>query len=76
MNTKIYYRVSTFREAGLEAKWSKTRAGRPYIVIREVGTKQWFVLTSDMFNRMQKVGVVQGFEEHTCLGHVFSVSAK
>lgn len=32
--TTLPYRVSTFRQAGLEAKWSKTRRGQPYIAVR------------------------------------------
>jgi hypothetical protein len=74
MVTKLYYRVATFREAGLEAKWSK-RAGAPYLVARKAGTKTWFVVTSDMFERMGVVGVEKGFEEYTLLGNVLSVSA-
>jgi hypothetical protein len=64
MNTaKVYYRVSTFREAGLEAKWSKRATGKPYLVAREVGTKTWYIITSNMFARMQTAGVVEGFKE-------------
>jgi hypothetical protein len=81
MVTKIYYRVSTFREAGLEAKWSKTPSGKPYIVARKSGSsdkvrpgKTWFVVTADMFKRMEAVGVAEGFEEHTLLGDMLSVS--
>ncbi len=74
MLTKLYYRVSTFREAGLEAKWSKTTAGQPYILARAVGTKSWYVVASNMFERMKKVGVIEGFEEHTLLGDVLSIS--
>lgn len=74
MVTKIYYRVSTFREAGLEAKWSK-RSGKPYLVARKPDTKTWFVVTSDMFKRMEAVGVAEGFEEYTLLGNVLSISA-
>lgn len=74
MLTKLYYRVSTFREAGLEAKWSKTRVGQPYIVARTVGAKSWYIVTKDMFERMKIVGVAEGFEEHTLLGDVLSIS--
>ena len=75
MTTKLYYRVSTFREAGLEAKWSKTRSGQPYIVARDV-CGQWYVVTNVMFERMNIVGVVEGFNEHTLLGDVLSISAR
>jgi hypothetical protein len=74
MITKLHYRVSTFREAGLEAKWSKTRIGKPYLVGRQCGQKTWFVITSDMFERMEEIGVMEGFEEFTLLGDVFSIS--
>lgn len=72
--TKLYYRVNTFREAGLEAKWSKTNIGSPYLVARKAGTKTWYKVTAGMFSRMEKVGVVEGFEEHTLLGDVLSIS--
>jgi hypothetical protein len=76
MIAKIHYRVATFREAGLEAKWSKTRIGKPYLLGRQCGTKTWFVITSDMIERMEEVGIMEGFEEHTLLGNVFAVNAK
>jgi hypothetical protein len=43
-------------------------------VAREVGTKTWYIITSNMFARMQTAGVVEGFKEFTVLGDVFSVS--
>ncbi len=76
MLTKLYYRVSTFREAGLEAKWSKTQRGSPYLLAREVGAKTWFVITANMFERMKKVGILEAFKEHTLLGDVLSISAR
>lgn len=75
MISNIYYRVSTFREAGLEAKWSKSKKGTPYLLAKQVEQKTWFVVTSDMFSRMKEVGVSQGFEEFTVAGNVFSISA-
>jgi hypothetical protein len=76
ITTKLHYRVSTFREAGLEAKWSKTQSGRPYLVAKQVSSKTWFVITARMFERMKKVGVFNAFEEHTLLGDVLSISAR
>ncbi len=74
MITKLYYRVNTFREAGLEAKWSKT-GGRPYLLARGAEGKAWYVITANMFERMKKVGILAAFEEHTLLGDVLSIPA-
>ncbi len=76
MITKIYYRVNTFREAGLEAKWSKTQTGKPYLLARGAWVKAWFVITANMFERMKKVGILEAFKEHTLLGDVLSIPAR
>jgi hypothetical protein len=73
MIAKIYYRVATFREAGLDAKWSKSGAGKPCIVAKVKNSIGYYVVTAAMFKRMQKVGVSQGFEEFTILGNAFSI---
>ena len=68
------YRVGTFRQAGLEARWTRTRNGAPIIATRVPGG-QWYVVNDAMFKRMQKHGVREGFEQATALGHIFSVTA-
>lgn len=75
MIAKLYYRVSTFREAGLEAKWSKAHSRRPYLVGRQCGGKSWLVITSDMFARMEEIGVLEAFQEFTIKGTVVSTGA-
>lgn len=75
------YNVQTFRDVGFEARWTKTRAGRPYIVVRNPKAStvhqrdQWWVVDRAMFDTMKKVGVCEGFDRHTLLGDVFSVAA-
>lgn len=75
------YRVQTFKDAGLEARWSKTSAGKPYIVARDPNAStehqrtKWWVVDNAMFETMKKVGVREGFDQHTLLGNVFSIAA-
>jgi len=65
--------VKTFRAAGLEAKWTKTRKGQPVIVARNPTTRTWYVVDRSMFKDMKKEGVLPAFERHTLLGDVFSL---
>jgi hypothetical protein len=75
----LQYRVSTFRLAGIEAKWGRTRKHAPIILVRNpnASTKHqretWWAVHRDMFERMQEVGVLQAFDEHTALGDLFSM---
>jgi hypothetical protein len=73
----LLYRVGTLRDAGLEARWSKTRSGRPTLVARHpLSTrKNWWVVDSGMWRQMNKHGVMEGFEGLTMLGDIFSVKA-
>jgi len=70
----IPYRVGAFRAAGIEAKWKTSREGRPYIVCKKVTQKNWFIVTSDMYARMQEVGIIAAYDEFTATGDVFFVS--
>jgi len=66
------YSVKVLRDAGLQAKWTYTRTGAPIIVARkEAGS--WYAVDSRMWSRAEAVGVGQAFDEHTTLGHIFSV---
>ena len=75
----MHYKVSTFREAGLEAKWSKTRKGSPIIVARnpkvrfEHQRKQWWAIDNKAWELCKQVGIVEGFDSCTALGDIFSV---
>lgn len=75
----MHYKVSTFRAAGLEAKWSKTRKGSPIIVARnpkarfEHQRKQWWVIDNKAWELCKQVGIVEGFDSCTALGDIFSV---
>lgn len=79
--TTLPYRVSTFRQAGLEAKWSKTRRGQPYIAVRNPGSElshqreKWWACDQNMFDLMQECGIVEGFDSATLLGDIFSLRA-
>lgn len=68
------YAVGTLREAGLEAKWTKTRYGAPIIIARMpgVGGGRWYAVDTHCWSRMLKVGVREGFEQVNLLGEVFS----
>ena len=72
------FRVQTFREAGLEAKWGHTCKGQPCISVRNPQSdlrhqrERWWVVTEQMWARAQEVGVNQAFDEHTIVGDVFS----
>ena len=75
----LKYSVKTLREAGLEAKWSKTRNGAPILLARwpeaeldHQRQKFWFV-DRMMWSLMQRMGVVRGFDSATLLGDVFFV---
>jgi hypothetical protein len=77
--TQFQHRVNTYREAGLEAKWTRNRNGRPVIVARKPvlpgSSRTWFQVTRDMFETMKSVGVREGFERCTLLGDIFSTPA-
>jgi len=68
------YSVKTFRAAGLEAKWIKTRSGAPIISVRQPGQK-WYVVDARMFAAMKKDGIVPAFKNYTLLGDYFWVPA-
>jgi len=73
------YCVQTFRDAGLEARWSKTRSGAPIIVVRWPAAKlehqrdEWWLVTNDLWIAMQRLGVIDAFDAHTLLGNIFSL---
>lgn len=76
-------KVSTYRSAGLEARWGKDRKGRPFtfIFIRNSQAPHphqrdtWWIVSRSMFETMAEVGIVEGFSWHTLLGDVFSIPA-
>ncbi len=73
------YQIKTFRDAGLEACWSKTRSGTPVIIVRDPNgpftneRESWWIVTDGMFRSMKECGVKEGFENHTILGEFFSI---
>jgi hypothetical protein len=77
-NAPLRYTVGTFRHAGLEARWTKTRKGAPIIVARNPKAisdhqrERWWAVDAAMWETMKEVGIVDGFDGHTILGDLFS----
>lgn len=71
------YNVATIREAGLDARWTKTINGAPIIAARdpEVGGGRWYVVCRDMWDRAKAVGIREAFVERCTLGEFFSIRA-
>lgn len=73
--------VDTYRNAGLEARWSRTRTGAPAIFVRNPNSKlehqrtRWWMVDRSMYRQMSKLGVLAGFDSVTLLGDVFSIRA-
>ena len=68
------YSVKTFRDAGLEARWTRTRNGAPIIAARKLGDT-YYVVCADMWKAMQTEGVFPAFDRYTVLGKYFSIAA-
>jgi hypothetical protein len=71
--TPMPYQVGTFRAAGLTAKWTKARWGAPFIMCQRADTGDWFIVDGDVWATMNKIGIAEGWEQHTALGHIFSI---
>lgn len=73
------YRVGTLREAGLEAKWTKTRNGAPIIKVRWPKAKpkhqreRWYYVDVSMWDMMKQLGVIEGFDGATLLADIFFI---
>lgn len=73
--------VSAFRAAGLEARWSHNRNGAPIIEVRNPHAAHrfqrdiWWTVTAAMWEAMRRDGILQGFNNVTVLGDIFSVPA-
>lgn len=71
--------VKTFRAAGLEARWTKTRRGAPAILARDPQGRcphqrtTWWLVTAALWDDAHKLGLREAFNNHTLLGDVFSV---
>ena len=65
------FAVATFRDAGFEARWSKTGNSVPCIMIRNSHT--WYMVTPAMWALMLSHGVYEGFELATATANFFSV---
>lgn len=73
----LTYRVSTFRAAGLEARWGRNRKGAPRIYARDPDSKlrhqrdTWWEVTPNMFENMKTDGVRLAFAGFTLIGDLF-----
>jgi hypothetical protein len=73
--------VKTFRDAGLEAKWSRMRNGRPCMVVRDPhGTAKhqretWWPVDRTMWRAMEREGIREGFDSATLMADLFSMPA-
>jgi hypothetical protein len=80
------YRVKTFRDAGLEARWTTTYEGRPLIVLRNPNSdaahqrETWYACDNKMWKSMlkyQKEGaedfIRKGYDGYTILAPFFSI---
>lgn len=70
-NGNMKYSVKTLREAGLQARWTKTRRGAP--IISASNGNGWYVVDKDMWESMKKYGVMETFSNYTLLGDYFSI---
>ena len=74
------YNVKTFRDAGLESKWSKLKNSCPCIMVRNPNSKYrhkkeiWWIVDKYMFKMMEEQGIIEGFENFTELGDIFSIN--
>ena len=72
------YQIATFREAGLEAKWSKV-GFKPIIIVKypkaenKHQREKWWVVDGKMFEYMKGQGIIEGFLDYTLLGDIFYV---
>ena len=73
------YSVKPLREAGLEAKWSKTPTGSPIIIARNPTAElkhqkeKWWYVDVRMWEVMLKEGIKPGFNLATLIGDIFSI---
>ena len=67
------YTVGAIRAAGLEARWSRTRAGAPILTARHAGETTWWIMSGRTYERAKIVGWAKAFNEATCLSRYFSV---
>lgn len=70
------YVVSTFRNVGLMAKWSKTDYGTPIILVKDTKMDYWRTCNKTMFDNMKKLGIKKGFyatEDYQALNKFFAL---
>jgi len=75
MKTETKYNVNSVRAAGFEARWIRTRDGKPIIVARKPGGRKWRAMEKRVFFTAQREGWAKAFEQHTILGNLFSIPA-
>lgn len=77
-NYEVKNTVACYRAAGLEARWGH-RDGTPFMFLRNPNSERahqretWWLVNKQMFEAMQRDGIVEGFNNNTLIGDVFSV---
>jgi hypothetical protein len=70
--------VTTYRNAGLEARWGRTQSGAPFIFVRDpLGDlphqrERWTMVDRDVYARMLRCGIREGLHRTTLLAGIFS----
>lgn len=73
--------VATFRAVGMEARWTK-HSGTPFIAVRDPQSRlehqrtKWWTVDAPMWDRMQNIGLREGFNQTTLLGDIFSIPSR
>lgn len=72
------YKVGTFRETGLTAKWSRTRSGAPIIIVSKPNSdipheRTFWFCDKTMWKNMEEVGVMEGFSSTLLLADIFCI---
>jgi len=71
------YQVGTFRDAGLKAKWTKRRSGRPVIAVYHDKHDSWYIIDKNLWEFMCNApeGLKVGFKMGTLISDIFSIPA-
>jgi hypothetical protein len=68
------YIIQTFKDAGLQARWTRTRTGAP-IISAKAEDGNWYVVDARCWEQAQKIGLKEAFENYNALGKYFSIPA-
>ena len=71
------YKVGTFRDAGLKAKWTRTSKGAPIIAVWHEKHDCWYLIDNDLWKFMcnEPLGLKVGFKMAHLIADIFSIPA-